>query len=103
MDKKIILRIKIDGRNWNDLISLPCVKEVTKGDEDLIKDKTKQIPHVQLYDSYLPQKFLMETGDLRFDTIAQRMKAKNGWIGDDLVEYNDGTWEVVGRKEASNA
>lgn len=33
MKMKIIQTIKIDGKNWNDLINLPCVQSLTKSDE----------------------------------------------------------------------
>lgn len=97
-NRKIILRIKIDGKNWNDLINLPCVKEVTKGDERLVKDK--RIPHVRLYDEYLPIGLRTPIWDI--DIMKRRMVARNGWIGDELVEYNDGTWRFIARKEAGD-
>ena len=49
MSNKIIQRILIDGKNWNEIINLPCVQALDKGDER-IKMNT---PCVILYDSYL--------------------------------------------------
>ena len=37
MSNKIIQRIRIDGKNWNDIISLPCVQSLDKGDERLLR------------------------------------------------------------------
>ena len=61
MDRKIILRIKIDGKNWNELINLPCVQGLTKGDERIIKDESKRTPHVHLYDGYMPEELRLQT------------------------------------------
>lgn len=107
MSNKIIQRIRIDGKNWNDIISLPCVQSLDKGDERFVKDKSKRFPHVKLYDSYLPEKYRLKSMPSfkenlkRFDDpkspMWQRIKAMSGSIGDELVQYDDGTWQIIGK------
>lgn len=101
MSNKIIQRIRIDGKNWNDIISLPCVQALDKGDER-IKTGT---PAVVLYDSYLPIKFRLKSMPPLREALAkisdpkspmwQRGQAKNGHIGDELVQYDNGTWQII--------
>lgn len=109
MERKIILRIKIDGKNWNDLINLPCVKEITKGDEKLIKDESKRTPYVHLYDGYMPEELRIralppfrENLKRMFDFDSPMMRhvlASNGNIGDELVKYDDNTWQIIKAKK----
>jgi hypothetical protein len=105
MDRKIILRIKIDGKNWNELINLPCVQELTKGDERIIKDESKRTPHVHLYDGYMPEELRLkalppfrENLKRLWDKDSPMMRhvlASNGNIGDELVKYDDNTWQII--------
>ena len=95
MERKIILRIKIDGKNWNHLINLPCVQEITKGYERIIKDESKRKPHVRLYDEYMPKELRLsalpsfrENLKRLLDEDSPMMRhvlASIGEIGDELV------------------
>lgn len=101
MSNKIIQRIRIDGKNWNDIINLPCVKALDKGDERIKMDT----PAVVLYDSYLPIKFRLKSMPPIREALAkindpespmwQRGKAMTGVIGDELVQYDNGTWQII--------
>lgn len=105
MSNKIIQRIRIDGKNWNDIINLPCVQELNKGDERYVKGESKRTPTVVLYDSYLPQKFQLKSMPTFRENLAkikdpkspmwQSVHAKNGHIGDELVQYDNGTWQII--------
>lgn len=101
MSNKIIQRIRIDGKNWNDIINLPCVQALDKGDEKFKMDA----PCVVLYDSYLPIKFRAKSMPTLRESLArlkdpkspmwQRALAKNGHIGDELVQYDNDTWQII--------
>ena len=101
MSNKIIQRIRIDGKNWNDIINLPCVQSLDKGDERIKRDT----PTVVLYDSYLPIKFRLKSMPTLRESLArlndprsprwQRALAKNGHIGDELVQYDNDTWQII--------
>lgn len=101
MSNKIIQRIRIDGKNWNDIINLPCVQALDKGDERIKMDS----PAVVLYDSYLPIKFRLKSMPTLRENLArikdpeapmwQRGRAKNGHIGDELVQYDNNTWQII--------
>lgn len=107
MNNKIIQRIHIDGKNWNDIINLPCVQSLDKEDERIVKDESRRTPHVELYDSYLPKKYRLKSMPSLKENLRriddpksplwQRIKAKNGNIGDELVQYEDGTWQIIGK------
>ncbi len=101
MSNKIIQRILIDGKNWNEIINLPCVQALDKGDERIKSDT----PCVILYDSYLPIEFRLKSMPSFRENLArindpkspmwQSIRAKNGHIGDELVQYDDGTWQII--------
>lgn len=101
MSNKIIQRIRIDGKNWNDIINLPCVQAFNKGDEIIKRDT----PTVVLYDSYLPIKFRLKSMPTSREILAkindpespmwQRCQAMTGHIGDELVQYDNNTWQII--------
>lgn len=101
MSNKIIQRIRIDGKNWNDIINLPCVQALDKGDERIKMSS----PAVVLYDSCLPIKFRLKNMPALMENFSkiddpkspmwQRCQAKNGYIGDELVQYDNGTWQII--------
>lgn len=108
MDRKIILRIKIDGKNWNHLINLPCVHEITKGNGRIIEDESKYRPHVHLYDSYMPKELRLSALSAlpsfrenlkrlmdEDSPIMRHVLASIGEIGDELVKYDDNTWQII--------
>lgn len=68
---KEIQRIKIDGRNWNDILNLPCVYAVYK---------------TPAYEVFIKQ-------DLATD-VARADRSLKAVVGDTLVEYNNHKWEV---------
>lgn len=73
---KIKQTIKIEGRNWNDLMRLGCVRE--------IKD-TGGVVTVLVSAVYEDGRELAYV-DVVYGTWAN--------IGDMLIEYDNGTWEV---------
>ena len=101
MSNKIIQRIRIDGKNWTDIINLPCVQALDKGDERIKRDT----PAVVLYDSYLPIKFRLISMPMLRESLAkikdlksplwQRALARTGYIGDELVQYDNDTWQII--------
>lgn len=105
MSNKIIQRIRIDGKNWGDIINLPCVQALDKGDERIKLDT----PAVVLYDSYLPIKFRLISMPMLRESLAkikdpkaprwQRALARNGHIGDELVQYDNDTWQIIRKKK----
>lgn len=107
MSNKIIQRIRIDGKNWNDIINLPCVQSLDKGDERIKRDT----PTVVLYDSYLPIKFRLKSMPTLWENLTrlndpkspwwQRALAKNGHIGDELVQYDNDTWQIIRKRKQS--
>lgn len=107
MSNKIIQRIRIDGKNWNDIINLPCVQSLDKGDERIKRDT----PTVVLYDSYLPIKFRLKSMPRLWESLTrlndpkspwwQRALAKNGHIGDELVQYDNDTWQIIRKRKQS--
>lgn len=107
MSNKIIQRIRIDGKNWNDIINLPCVQSLDKGDERIKRDT----PTVVLYDSYLPIKFRLKSMPTLWESLTrlndpksprwQRALAKNGHIGDELVQYDNDTWQIIRKRKQS--
>lgn len=107
MSNKIIQRIRIDGKNWNDIINLPCVQSLDKGDERIKRDT----PTVVLYDSYLPIKFRLKSMPKLWESLTrlndpkspwwQRALAKNGHIGDELVQYDNDTWQIIRKRKQS--
>lgn len=78
MDKAIAMRqsITISGRNWNEIIALPCVSAIHKDNDDNI------------------------AVSVRPNSIKDYDGEEGGWykaahIGDTLVEYADGKWEII--------
>lgn len=68
---KEVRRVKFTGKNLNDVFALPCVKKIIK----MLDDK----PHLAI------TPFLL-VGDPWRDVAH---------IGDELVEYDNGQWEIV--------
>lgn len=106
MSNKIIRRIRIDGKNWNDIINLPCVQALDKGDEEFKMDT----PAVVLYGSYLPIKFRLKSMPTLRESLArlkdpkfrwQKVLAKIGHIGDELVQYDNDTWQIIRKRKQS--
>lgn len=73
-------KIKITGRNWNDIISLPCFRSLHRsplaGDFDVVVDT-----------------------DYIFDGVIRSHNLLIAEVGDTLVEYTDGGWELIIRKD----
>ena len=67
---KEVRRIKFTGKNLNDVFTLPCVKKIIK-----IVNK----PQLVINSFMLVGNPLMDVAH----------------IGDELVEYEDGRWEIV--------
>ena len=68
----IIRQIEFTGKNLNDVFNLPCVKSIRKSTYDLK-------PIVVLWESY---KYSYDS----FDEV---------YIGDILVEYENGKWDII--------
>ena len=68
---KEVRRIKFTGKNLNDVFALPCVKKIIK----MLNDK----PHLVINPLLIVGNPLMD--------VAR--------IGDELVEYDNGQWEIV--------
>ena len=67
---KIIRKIQFTGKNLNDVFALPCVLSITKtetnrGDETIL---------------------ILKNEFARFSNMV--------YVGETLVEYDDGTWDV---------
>ena len=71
MIRKEIRRIKFTGKNLNDVFALPCVEKI---------EKCANLPMLVLNRS-------MVSNDSRA-----------ALVGDELVEYSDGKWEIQYRK-----
>ena len=69
---KEVRRIKFTGKNLNDVFALPCVRKIIK-----IVNK----PHLVI------NQFMLVDNPLLMDCVA--------YIGDELVEYDNGQWEIV--------
>ena len=67
---KEVRRIKFTGKNLNDVFALPCVKKIVK----IINE-----PQLIIY----------------YFMLADKSKTEVVRIGDELVEYEDGRWEIV--------
>lgn len=95
---EIVEEIEITGKNWNDLINLPCVECITKG-------KHSDIISVELRDGYLPEKYRLKNMPSLRESINnltnlksinwQRVYASMGRIGDKLVRYENDTWQII--------
>ena len=70
MAMKEVRRIKFTGKNLNDVFALPCVKKIIK-----IVNKPQLVINS-----------FMLVGNPLMDVTH---------IGDELVEYEDGRWEIV--------
>ena len=70
MIRKEIRRIKFSGKNLNDVFALPCVHKIFK-----------------IIDT--PQ-LVLDTRVMAFPTLIRIARP-----GDELVEYDDGLWEIV--------
>jgi hypothetical protein len=70
MAMKELRRIKFTGKNLNDVFALPCVKKIVK----IINE-----PQLIIY----------------YFMLADKSKTEVVRIGDELVEYEDGRWEIV--------
>lgn len=68
---EIVEEIEITGKNWNDLINLPCVYAVYK---------------TPAYEVFIKQ-------DLATDA-ARADRSLKAVVGDTLVEYNNHKWKV---------
>ena len=69
---KEVRRVKFTGKNLNDVFALPCVRKIIK-----IDDKPLLVIN----------QFMM-VGNPLLDAVVVR-------IGDELVEYDNGQWEIV--------
>lgn len=69
-----IRRITITGNNWNDIIALPCVIEITK---ERILGKVRTLA-VLYWDSLLTDKV-----------------GCCAYIGDSIVQYENGKWGII--------
>ena len=67
---KEVRRIKFTGKNLNNVFALPCVKKIVK----IINE-----PQLIIY----------------YFMLADKSKTEVVRIGDELVEYEDGRWEIV--------
>ena len=67
---KEVRRIKFTGKNLNDVFALPCVKKIIK----IFKQPQLVINQFMLVGNPL-------------ENVAQ--------IGDELVEYENGQWEII--------
>jgi hypothetical protein len=67
---KEVRRIKFTGKNLNDVFALPCVKKIVKIANE---------PQLIIY----------------YFMLADKSKTEVVRIGDELVEYEDGRWEIV--------
>jgi hypothetical protein len=70
MAMKELRRIKFTGKNLNDVFALPCVDKIVK-----IINR----PQLIIY----------------YFMLADKSKTEVVRIGDELVEYEDGRWEIV--------
>jgi hypothetical protein len=68
---KIIRQIEFTGKNLNDIFNLKCVQSIRKSTYDLE-------PIVKLWESYM-----------------QSRDYNEALIGDTLVEYDDGKWDII--------
>lgn len=73
-------KIQITGKNWNDLINLPCFRELRH------YGNIWKVLIVVNYKDMEPQGF--------YPTFAK--------VGDTLVEYTDGGWELIARKDVDD-
>ena len=69
---KEVRRVKFTGKNLNDVFALPCVRKIIK-----IDDKPLLVINQ-----------FMIVGNPLMDAVVVR-------IGDELVEYDNGQWEIV--------
>lgn len=73
-------KIKITGRNWNDIISLPCFRSLHRsplaGDFYVVVD-----------------------ADYIFDGVIRSHNQLIAKVDDTLMEYADGRWELITRKD----
>ena len=69
---KEVRRIKFTGKNLNDVFALPCVRKIIK-----IVNKPQLVIN----------QFMLVDNPLLMDCVAR--------IGDELVEYDNGQWEIV--------
>lgn len=67
---KEVRRVKFTGKNLNDVFALPCVETIIK-----ILNKPRLVLNLS-----------MLVGDPLMDVAR---------IGDELVEYNNGQWEII--------
>jgi hypothetical protein len=68
---KEVRRVKFTGKNLNDVFALPCVRKIIK-----IVDK--------------PQLIIDQ-----FMLVGNPLLMGVAYIGDELVEYDNGQWEIV--------
>lgn len=69
-------KIEITGRNWNDIISLPCFRSLRRS------------PLAGGFD-------VMVDADYIFDGVIKSHNLLIAKVGDTLVEYADGGWELI--------
>lgn len=101
---RIIQQINIDGRNWADLFKLPCVRSLEKGEYEFLGAANGQDPEVCLFDRSLPEEYRLKNlpvlspenlKEVLGAFLEKRSLAMHGEIGDKLVQYADGTWQVI--------
>lgn len=76
-------KIKITGRNWNDIISLPCFRLL------------RHYPLTGDFD------VLVDTGYIS-DGVIKSHNLLVAKVGDTLVEYTDGGWELIIRNDVDD-
>lgn len=69
---KILRKIKIEGKNWNDIFCLPCVECLGKDLDD------NERPYVSL----------------RTDAFDWEQSIGIAWVGDTLVEMENHKWRI---------